>query len=403
MNTPVPFLDLVTPHVEIESELVEVVRTALHGASFVGGQTVENFEKHFASFIEVAECVGVASGTDALRFALIAGGVKPGDTVLTVANTFIATAEAITQAGAFPEFIDVDEKTYNMSPAKLRAYLEVCAFDADSGVRLGRRTGTPITAVLPVHLFGQMADMDAISEIAEEFRLLLFEDACQAHGAEYFSARENRWCKAGSIGRAAAFSFYPGKNLGACGEAGAVTTNDAALARRVRMLRDHGQAGKYHHDLIGYNGRLDSIQAGFLDVKLKHLPRWTAQRRAAAVRYDVFFEATPGVITPFKPSNSRPVYHLYVVRVGQRDELQLRLTQAGIGTGIHYPVPVHLQNAYGDLGYRKGDLPVTERLASEIISLPMFPQLGEQDQRRVVQEVATVAESLSDRLPAIGG
>ena len=262
MNPSLPFLDLVTPHVELEAELMEVVRTALHSAAFIGGKSLQNFEQNFASFVGAAECVGVSSGTDALRFALMAGGVKPGDTVLTVANTFIATAEAITQAGAIPEFIEVDERTYNMSPAKLREHLEGCALDAGSGLRLGRRTGSPITAVLPVHLFGQMADMDAIAEIAQEFHLSLFEDACQAHGAEYFSNRENQWQKAGTVGRAAAFSFYPGKNLGACGEAGAATTSDPALAQQMRMLRDHGQASKYYHDVVGYNGRMDCHSGG---------------------------------------------------------------------------------------------------------------------------------------------
>jgi dTDP-4-amino-4,6-dideoxygalactose transaminase len=401
MNGSIPFLDLVTSHRELEAELMDVVRAALHSAEFIGGRTLRNFEEHFASFTESAECVGAASGTDALLFALIAGGVKPGDTVLTVANTFIATAEAITQAGAFPEFIEIDAQTYNMSPAELRAYLEGCALDDDSGLRLGRRTGTPITAVLPVHLFGQMAEMDAIEEIAQEFDLLVFEDACQAHGAEYFSKRENRWRKAGSIGKAAAFSFYPGKNLGACGEAGAVTTGEPELAQMMRMLRDHGQASKYYHDLIGYNGRLDSIQAGFLDVKLKHLPRWTEQRRAAAARYSALLESMPGVIAPFEPPDSKPAYHLYVVRVSNRDQIQARLTEAGIGTGIHYPVPIHLQNAYADLGYQNGDLPVTERLSSEILSLPMFPHLTAEDQRRVVDELAKATESMPKDLLCI--
>lgn len=401
MNTSIPFLDLVTPNVEIESELMEVLRAALHSAAFIGGRALTNFEEHFASYTGAAECVGVASGTDALRFALIAGGVKPGDTVLTVANTFIATAEAITQAGAFPEFIEVDEQTCNMSPARLRAHLELCKRDADSGLRLGRRTGTPITAVLPVHLFGQMADMDAIAEVAEEFRLLIFEDACQAHGAEYFSEREGQWRKAGSVGRAAAFSFYPGKNLGACGEAGAATTSDPLVARQMRMLRDHGQNSKYYHEVIGYNGRLDAIQAGFLDVKLNHLPSWTELRRAAAKRYNEMFKSASGVIAPFAPDGSKPVYHLYVVRVSNRDQVQAQLAKAGIGTGIHYPVPIHLQKAYADLGYRQGDLPVTEMLASEILSLPMFPHLTEKDQQRVVQEVVTSIESGPKPLSAV--
>jgi dTDP-4-amino-4,6-dideoxygalactose transaminase len=400
MNTSLPFLDLVTPHAELEAELMEVVRAALHNAAFIGGRSLHDFEEHFASFTGAAECVGVASGTDALLFALIAGGVKPGDTVLTVANTFIATVEAIAQAGALPEFIEVDEQTHNMSPVKLRDYLEGCRLDADSGLRLGRRTGSPITAVLPVHLFGQMADMDAIAGIAQEFRLLLFEDACQAHGAEYFSKREKRWRKAGSIGRAAAFSFYPGKNLGACGEAGAATTSDPALARQIQMLRNHGQASKYHHEVMGYNGRMDSIQAGFLDVKLKHLARWTEQRRAAAARYNALLKSVPGVIPPFEPPGSMGVYHLYVVRVSHRDQVLAQLAEAGIGTGIHYPVPVHLQNACADMGYQKGDLPLTERLASEVLSLPMFPHLTAEDQNRVVRELAKATESLPQMLSA---
>jgi dTDP-4-amino-4,6-dideoxygalactose transaminase len=393
MNPSLPFLDLVTPHAELEAELMEVVRAALRSAAFIGGESLQSFERNFAAFVGAADCVGVSSGTDALRFALIAGGVKPGDTVLTVSNTFIATAEAISQAGAVPEFIEVDEQTYNMSPVKLRKYLEGCARDAGSGLRLGRRTGSPIRAVLPVHLFGQMADMDAIAEVAQEFQLLLFEDACQAHGAEYFSHRENQWQKAGTVGRAAAFSFYPGKNLGACGEAGAATTQDPELARQMRMLRDHGQASKYHHDVVGYNGRMDSIQAGFLDVKLKHLSRWTELRRAAAARYNCLLESVPGVVTPFEPPCSKAVYHLYVVRVSHRDRVLAQLAEAGIGTGIHYPVPVHLQNAYACLGYQKGDLPVTEALASEILSLPMFPHLTAEEQQRVAQELAKAMES----------
>jgi dTDP-4-amino-4,6-dideoxygalactose transaminase len=393
MKTSIPFLDLVTPHLELESELMDVVRTTFRDASFIGGRTLDTFEQNFASFTGAAECIGVASGTDALLFALIAGGVKPGDTVLTAANSFIATAEAITQAGATPEFIDIDERTYNMSPVELRSYLESCTLHTSSGKRLGRRTGTPITAVLPVHLYGQMADMAAITEIAREFHLLVFEDACQAHGAEQFSAHEDRWLKAGSSSRAAAFSFYPGKNLGACGEAGAVTTSDPEIARQIRILRDHGQSQKYYHEVIGYNGRLDTIQAGFLDVKLKRLARWTEQRRTVAARYTDLFATAAGVITPYVPAGSKPAFHLYVVRVNHRDQVREHLTNAGIGTGIHYPVPIHLQNAYKELGYKKGDLPVTEKLAMEVLSLPMFPHLEAEQQRCVVEAVTEVVES----------
>jgi dTDP-4-amino-4,6-dideoxygalactose transaminase len=398
MNDNVPFLDLIGPHLELEAELTEAFRTALHGAAFIGGTALTSFEKNFAAFHDVAECAGVASGTDALLFALIAGGVQPGQTVLTTSNTFIATAEAITQAGATPEFIEVEERTYNLCPVKLRAYLESCPRDARTGLPLSRRTQSPIVAVLPVHLYGQMADMDAIEEVAREFGLLVFEDACQAHGAEYFSQREKRWRKAGSIGLAAAFSFYPGKNLGACGEGGAVTTNDPALAAQVRMLRDHGQSQRYYHDVIGYNGRLDAIQAAFLDIKLKHLAEWNQLRRAAAARYDAAFLGVSEVITPFKAPDRNPVYHLYVVRVAERDQVQAGLTAAGIGTGIHYPVPIHLQKAYSSLGYRPGDLPLTERLASEVLSLPMFPKINALQQSRVLEQTVKVARQGSPRL-----
>jgi len=384
MNATVPFLDLITPHADLEAELIEVFRTALHSAAFVGGESVSNFEQNF---------VAVGSGTDALRFALLAGGVRPGDTVLTVANTFIATAEAITQVGAYPEFIEVDERSYNMSAEKLHDYLELCAIDVRTGARISRRTGLPITALLPVHLYGQVADMDGIAQVAEKFQLLLFEDACQAHGAEYFSKRNERWCKAGSMGKAAAFSFYPGKNLGACGEGGAVTTSDAQLAREMRMLRDHGQASKYYHDRIGYNGRLDSIQAGILDVKLKHLAQWTKLRRQAAARYNTLLASIPEIILPFVPEESRPVYHLYVIRVNHRERVQSQLSKSQIGTGIHYPVPIHLQRAYAELGYKKGDLPVTEMLSAEVLSLPMFPQITETDQEKVAEELAKAVSS----------
>jgi dTDP-4-amino-4,6-dideoxygalactose transaminase len=244
----------------------------------------------------------------------------------------------------------------------------------------------PVKAIVPVHLYGQTADMDPILDLAERYRLVVIEDACQAHGAEYFSKLDNCWKKAGSMGRAAAFSFYPGKNLGACGEAGAVTTNDAALAQHVRMLRDHGQARKYYHELEGYNGRLDAIQAGILTVKLKHLPEWTALRREAAARYrQLFIQAGAAELAPFEPERSKAVYHLYVVRVQDREGLMRHLAEAGIGTGIHYPVPLHLQKAYEHLGYRPGDFPITEQAAHEIVSLPMFPQLISGQQNRVVQ------------------
>ncbi len=394
-NGKIPFVDLVTLHRELEAELVEVCRKAIQTAGFIGGPEVEGFEREFARFCDTKHCVGVNSGTDALRFALTAAGVRPRDIVLTVSHTFIATTEAISQAGARPEFIDIDRRTFNMDPEKLRHYLETfCALDKTSGHYVHKTLAKPVTAVIPVHLYGQMADMDPIMEIAERYKLVVIEDACQAHGAEYFSKKQNRWLKAGSIGRASAFSFYPGKNLGACGEGGAVTTNDAELARKVAMVRDHGQSKKYYHDVEGYNGRLDSMQAGMLRVKLKHLANWNEQRRASARAYDELLKGMGGsVVTPHQSSLAKSVYHLYVIRSPFRDELQKHLTEAGIGTGIHYPIPVHLQTAYASFGWKKGDFPETEEAADQILSLPMFAGLTPDQQKRVrdvVAEFATV-------------
>ncbi len=382
----IAFLDLIGPHQELEKELVAVFQKALRTGAFVGGSMVEEFERSFADFCETRFAVGLNSGTDALRFALMAAGVGEGCSVVTVANTFIATTEAISQVGALPEFVDVDERTYNMDAEKLREFLEQqCSMD-HSGKLISRRTNRAVTAVIPVHLYGQCADMDAIQELAERYNLVLIEDACQAHGAEYFSKRENRWKKAGSIGKAAAFSFYPGKNLGACGEGGAVTTDDEELAKKIRMIRDHGQAKKYYHDMEGYNGRLDSIQAGILNIKLKHLPGWNHSRRERARKYnELFAELETSAITPYEPSWSKGVYHLYVIQVENREVVQATLGKENIGTGIHYPIPLHLQKAYTRLGYRPGDLPVSENAAQRILSLPMFPGISEADQVRVVE------------------
>ena len=391
-NQNIPFLDLVTPHKELENELVAAFRAALSTAGFIGGPAVEGFEKEFAQFCDTQYSVAVNSGTDALRFALIAAGVKTGDVVVTVPNTFIATTEAVSQAGATPEFVDVDEHTYNMDPAKLRAYLETGCRN-EGGKLVSKRSGKPVVAVLPVHLYGQMADMDAILEIADKYKLIVIEDACQAHGAEYFSKRDNKWHRAGSMGVAAAFSFYPGKNLGALGEGGAITTNNEAIARTSKMLRDHGQAKKYYHDIEGYNGRLDSIQCAFLSVKLKHLAKWNDQRRAAAKRYNEMLADNHAVVLPVEPSNSKAVYHLYVVRVQNRQELQTQLGEQGIGTGIHYPVPLHQQKAYAHLGYKTGDFPITEKVAPLIVSLPMFPNLMAEQQVKVCSGLKELTHS----------
>jgi dTDP-4-amino-4,6-dideoxygalactose transaminase len=388
----VPFLDLVTPHVEMEEQLVSVFRTALRTAGFIGGKPVQDFEEAFAKFCDVKHSAGVGSGTDALRFALTAAGVMPGESVLTTSNTFIATTEAITQAGAMPEFVEIDEHTYNLDPEKLRQHLELnCELDPSSGRPVSRRTGRIISAIVPVHLYGQMADMDPILDLADKYNLIVVEDACQAHGAEYFSRKEQRWRKAGSMGAAAAFSFYPGKNLGACGEAGAVTTNNAELDQTVRKLRDHGQASKYYHDIEGYNGRLDTIQAGILHAKLARLSEWNDERREIARSYEEQLAGITNVITPFTAPWSRPVYHLYVVRVPDRQKMQADLKAAGIGTGIHYPIPLHLQKAYVGLGYKQGDFPVCEKTSAEILSLPMFPGLSTDQQIRVAEYMTELA------------
>jgi dTDP-4-amino-4,6-dideoxygalactose transaminase len=393
-TSSIPFLDLVTPHVELERELTAVFHQALRTAGFIGGPMVEDFETAFATFCDCKYSIAVSSGTDALRFALMACGVKPGDAVVTVPHTFIATTEAISQCGALPEFVDVDDQTFNMDPAKLREYLETqCKADA-SGKLISRRSGRPVTAVVPVHLYGQAADMDPILELAERYHLIVVEDACQAHGAEYFSRKLNRWMKAGSIGRAAAFSFYPGKNLGACGEAGAVTTNDPTVAKTVKMLRDHGQATKYYHDVEGYNGRLDAIQAGLLHTKLAHLAKWNAERRKRAAEYNRLLASADGALTaPYEPSWSRAVYHLYVIRTDDREGMMAYLKTKGIGTGIHYPVPLHLQRAYSGLNHRPGDFPVCEKIAADILSLPMYPQLTGEQQKRVVEGILQLTDS----------
>jgi dTDP-4-amino-4,6-dideoxygalactose transaminase len=398
-NTRIPFVDLVTPHRELQDELVDVFKSALNTAGFIGGPMLEGFEREFAQYCEAKHCVGVSSGTDALRFALTAAGVNAGEIVLTVPLTFIATGEAISQAGAHLDFIDIDARTYTMDPEKLRQYLQnQCTLDPSSGRLVHRTLGKPVAAVVPVHLYGQMADMDPILELAERYNLAVIEDACQAHGAEYFSKKENRWRKAGSMGRAAAFSFYPGKNLGACGEAGALTTGEEAIARTVKMLRDHGQSKKYYHDIEGYNGRLDAIQAGILRVKLKYLAAWNESRREHARKYDELFAAAEAnIIPPFAASWSKAVYHLYVLQVENREALQTDLAKENVDTGIHYPVPLHLQKAYIGLGYGRGAFPVCEQAAERIVSLPMFPGLSQADLARVADAVVRSARCPGDQ------
>jgi len=383
----IPFLDLVSPHQELQTELLAVVKKAFDSAGFIGGPMVDEFEREFAKFCDTKYCIGVNSGTDALRFAFMAAGVAPGDIVVTVPHTFIATTEAISQAGAQVTFVDINEETYTMDPERLRDYLEnMCEFDPSRGKLIEKASKCSVSAVVPVHLYGQMADMDPILGLAEKYNLIVIEDACQAHGAEYFSKKAGIWRKAGSMGLAAAFSFYPGKNLGACGEAGAITTNDEVLANKMRMIRDHGQSKKYYHDVEGYNGRLDSIQAGWLTVKLRHLAKWNESRRTIAQRYhELFAELKEGITIPREAAWTRGVYHLYVVRVQDREALQAHLAGAGIGTGIHYPIPTHRQPAVGC--FAPLAVPRTERLVDEILSLPMSADHTDEEIDRVVAAV----------------
>ncbi len=350
----VPFLDLKAHHDPIRSEVMAAIAGVVDTNAFAGGPFVARFEEAYSHYCDTRFCTGVANGTDALWFALLALGVGPGDEVLTVPMTFMATAEAISYAGARPVFVDIDPHTYTLDVARIEAAL------------------TPRTrAIVPVHLFGQCADLDPILALAQKHGLAVVEDAAQAQGALY------RGRRAGSLGHAGAFSFYPGKNLGAWGEAGAVVTNDPGLRDRLAMFREHGQQRKYHHDVIGWNGRMDGIQAAVLSVKLKYLDRANDGRRRAAAAYRERLAGLPGVALPVEADYGRHIYHIFAVRVPDRDALAARLAADGIGTGIHYPVPVHLQRAYTSLGHRRGDFPVSEACADSFLSLPMYPELTE--------------------------
>jgi dTDP-4-amino-4,6-dideoxygalactose transaminase len=362
----IPFLDLVAQHRALEEELLAVCRRAIRGASFVGGQEIAGFEREFAAFIGCNDCAAVNSGTDALRFACMALGVKPGDEIITTPHTFIATTEAITQAGGVIKFVDIDDETMTIDPARIEAAVT------------SRTVG-----IVPVHLYGQSAAMDPILAIARRYKLWVVEDACQAHGATY----KGRAC--GTLGDLAAFSFYPGKNLGACGEGGAVTGSDARLMVTVRQIRDHGQARKYYHDIEGYNGRLDSMQAGMLRVKLRYLAQWNDARRRAATSYREALADIPEIRLPAEANWGRHVYHLFVIRADARDELQAFLSERNISTSLHYPLPLHLQKAYAGMKLGKGSFPVTERTADTLLSLPMFAELR-------ADQVARVAEAIRE-------
>ena len=363
----VPLVDLKAQYASIKPEIDAAIQRVLDNTSFILGKEVTDFEAEFARYVGARGAVGVASGTAALNLAFQACGIGPGDEVITTAHTFIATSEAISQTGATPVFVDINPQTYNIDPDRV---LEAI---------------TPRTkAILPVHLYGQPAHLEPLMEIAREHKLWLIEDAAQAHGAEYQEQR------CGSIGDLACFSFYPGKNLGAYGDAGAVTGNDASLLERVRKLRDHGRTTKYEHEDIGFGERIDALQAAILGAKLPHLESWTEARRRHAGLYDELL-ADCDLQIPYQSPETRHVWHLYVIRTRKRDVVLAHLKQKGIGAGIHYPVPLHRQPAYLKRGYERVSLPITEAVAAEVLSLPMYPELS-------TEQINYVAEAVKEAI-----
>ncbi len=369
----IPFVDLRAQHEEVRPQIEAALRDIIDRSCFVGGSYVSAFEKDFAAYLGVQEAVGVANGTDALWLALLSSGVGQGDAVITVPNTFIATVEAITRTGALPLFVDIDLRTANMDIGAVREFLEnECAYNKKYNL-IHMASRRRVAAILPVHLYGLPAEMGPLLDLAGEFGLAVIEDACQAHGAR--CRLNGTWVPAGSLGKAAGFSFYPAKNLGAMGEGGAVVTNDPELAGKMRWLRDHGSCEKYvHASGEGWNCRLDAIQAAVLSIKLKKLDEWNVRRRAAAECYRKMLSGLP-LALPVEPDYAEHVYHLYVVRAPDRGLLQKELSGRGIGTGLHYPIPLHLQFAYHHLGLGQGSYPNAECSANTVLSLPMHPAL----------------------------
>ena len=359
----VPFVDLKAQYQTIKPEIDAAIASVIENTNFILGPQVTAFEKSFAEYIGSAFCVGVNSGTAALQLALMACGIGRGDEVIVPSFTFFATAEAVSVLGAVPVFVDVDPVSYTITAAGVEKAI------------------TPRTrAIIPVHLYGQAADLDPISALADKHNMHVIEDAAQAHGAEYKGRR------VGGLGSAGCFSFYPGKNLGAYGEAGAIVTNDEELAQQLRLLRQHGQTSKYAHAIVGYNFRMEEIQAAVLNVKLAYLDKWNNGRRERAARYNELLSETE-LVLPREMEYSRHVYHVYAVQCDNRDELQNRLSAKGIQSGIHYPIPIHLQPAYASLGCKAGDLPVTERLCERVLSLPLFAELTDAQQRAVADAI----------------
>lgn len=358
----VPFIDLPAQFRALQPEIDKALEPIFQSTGFILGPAVAQFEESFAQYVNGKFCVTLNSGTAALHLALMALDIGPGDEVITAANTFIATAEGISFVGATPRFVDADPVTYNIDVSKIEAAIT-------------SRT----RAIIPVHLYGQPADMDAILEIASRHNLKVIEDACQAHGAVYKGTR------VGTASDVSCFSFYPGKNLGAAGDGGAIVTNDAQIADRVRLLRDHGSRKKYEHEIVGHNFRLDTLQAAILNVKLPYLDGWNSARRERAEYYDRKLSGAPNLVTPVVAPGVQSVFHLYVVQVPNRKQVQQAMSDAGVQTGIHYPVPIHLQPAYRELGLKEGDFPVAEELSGKILSLPMYAELTESQQDRVIE------------------
>ncbi len=368
--------DLSAQHTPLKEELLREIEKVIDSGSFILDEKVRDFEGRFAEYCGVRYARGVANGTDALILALKALEIGPGDEVITAANSFVATAEAICHVGATPVFVDIDPATYNIDPNCITQTIT-----------------SKTKAIIPVHLYGQPADMGKVVHIAQRHKLALIEDASQAHGAAFNGKR------VGSFGHVACFSFYPAKNLGACGDAGAVVTDDEDLAVRISKLRDHGGMQKYQHDVVGFNSRLDAVQAVVLAIKLRYLDGWNQQRRQSAKRYDAGLGELPGIAIPATAKETTHVYHQYVVRVasGQRDELRAFLADVGIETGIHYPVPIHLTPAMAPLGYRPGDMPITEGCAKSILSLPIYPEMGEDRLSLVIRKIGEYMKSTNHK------
>ena len=360
----IPLVDLKAQYLSIKKEIDEAIQRVLNKCNFIMGDEVKEFEEELASFCSAKYAVGVSSGTDALLLALKAINIQPGDEVITVPNTFIATTEAITMAGGKIKFVDIDEETFNIDTNKIESAIT-----------------NKTRAILPVHLYGQPANMDPIIDVAKKYNLKVIEDAAQAHGAEYKNKR------VGALGDIGIFSFYPGKNLGAYGDAGAVVTNDPDISNKIAMLRNHGRTKKYEHEYEGYNCRLDTLQAAILRVKLKYINSWNEARRNHASSYRKLLQNTD-IILPTEQKDNKHIYHIFAVRVADRDNLLNKLKNEGIGAGIHYPIPLHLQPAYRYLGYKKGDFPITEKCAREIISLPMYPELDEVKIKRIAEAIS---------------